>query len=208
MRNTIMRITFLCLSLISYQSIAQQQRKTITKKERTFLVQFLKETESDVFKSVKDLTAAQLNFKPALEKWSVADCVKHIAAAEKELWVMAQQTLKQSENPEKRAEIKFSDENLIKVVEDRSRKTKTFAALEPANSPYGTVAEALAGFKADREQLISFVNDTQVNLRNHVLVLPLGTYDAYQFILLISAHTNRHIQQIEEVKATIGFPKL
>lgn len=203
-----MRITFLCLSLISYQSIAQKQLKTIMKKERVFVVQFLKETESDVFKSVKGLTEAQLNFKPAPEKWSVADCVKHIAAAEKELWVMAQETLKQQENPEKRAEIKFGDEDLIKAVENRGHKTKTFAALEPANSPYKTGAEALIGFKADRERLISFVETTQVDLRNHVLILPLGTYDVYQFILLISAHTNRHIQQIEEVKAMISFPKL
>jgi hypothetical protein len=197
----------LCMSLISYQCIAQQQLKTMTATERTFVVQFLKETESDVFKSVKDLTQAQLNFKPAPEKWSVADCVKHIAASEKELWVMVQETLKQSENPDKRVEIKFSDKDLIKAVEDRSHKSTTFAALEPANSPYKTAAEALAGFKAERERLIAFVNTTQADLRNHVLMLPLGTYDAYQFVLLISAHTNRHVQQIEEVKAHVDFPK-
>lgn len=31
--------------------------------------------------------------------------------------------------------------------------------------------------------------------------------DAYQLILLISAHTNRHVQQINDVKADAGFPK-
>jgi hypothetical protein len=31
--------------------------------------------------------------------------------------------------------------------------------------------------------------------------------DAYQWLLFLSAHTERHTKQIEEVKATAGFPK-
>lgn len=206
MRKTIGNI-ILCFSLISSQGIAQQQNKNMTETERTFVIQFLKETESDVFKSVKNLTQAQLDFRATPEQWSVAECIKHIAASEKELWLMAQKTLNQSENPEKRSEIKFNDQDLIKLVEDRSHKSKTFAILEPANSPYKTLAEALAGFKLERRQLIAYVKNAQANLRNHILVSALGSYDAYQFILLISAHTNRHVQQIEEVKANVNFPK-
>ena len=111
---------------------------------------------------------------------------------------MAEPALTQPANPEKRVEIKFSDDDLIKAVEDRSRKSKTFAALEPANSPYTSVPEALAAFKSGRDKLIALVKATKTDLRNHVLVLPVGTYDSYQFILLIAAHSNRHTQQIEE----------
>jgi len=57
------------------------------------------------------------------------------------------------------------------------------------------------------KKLILFVKDTKKDLRNHVSVLPIGTYDAYQFILLNSAHSNRHIQQIEEVKIMMAFPR-
>ena len=32
-----------------------------------------------------------------------------------------------------------------------------------------------------------------------------GTLDAYQWSLLTAAHTNRHVQQIQEVKASAGF---
>jgi hypothetical protein len=35
----------------------------------------------------------------------------------------------------------------------------------------------------------------------------LGPLDAYQWILLISAHSERHTKQIEEVKADPNFPK-
>jgi len=193
------------LSLVAYTGNAQQNQ--LTPKEREDAIRFLKETEAGVFKSVKNLSETQLTYKPAADRWSVEDCVKHIAASEKELWAMAETSLKNAPNPEKRANIKVTDSALIKGVEDRSQKRKTFAALEPANSPYKTLDEALKAFKENREKLIAFVKTTDADLRDHVLELPMGTFDSYQFILLISGHTNRHTQQIEEVKADPGFPK-
>lgn len=190
-------------SVVFNQTTAQE--KTLTPQEREKAIQLLMQTEAGVFDAVKGLTEAQLNYKPAADKWSVAECVKHIAAAEKELWAMAEPALSQAPNPEKRSEIRFTDEDLIKAVEDRTHKSKTFAALEPANSPYKTVPEALAAFKVNREKLIALVKNTQIDLRNHVVVLPVGTYDSYQFILLIAAHSNRHTQQIQEVKANEGL---
>jgi uncharacterized damage-inducible protein DinB len=198
-------LLLVALSLLAYQGNAQQSQ--LTPKEREDAIRFLKETESMVFNAVKNLSKAQLTYKPAPNKWSVEECVKHIAAAEKELWAMTQTPLKQAPNPEKRVTLKFTDTALIKAVEDRSHKSKTFAALEPANSPYKTIDAALEAFKENREKLIAFVGSTNVDLRDHVLELPVGSYDAYQFILLISAHTNRHVQQLEEVKADPNFPK-
>lgn len=183
------------------------QQNELTAKERETATRLSLQTESEVFSAVKGLSQAQLNFKPAAGKWSVEECVKHIAAAEKTLWAMVEVSLQQPANPQKRASIQFTDEELIKAVEDRSHKSTTFAALEPANAPYHTTAEALAAFKENREKLIAFIKSTNQDLRNHVSVLPIGTYDAYQFVLLISAHSNRHVQQIEEVKTNINFPK-
>ncbi|RFZ84496.1 DinB family protein [Mucilaginibacter terrenus] len=210
------------LSTFFFQSNAQQKKTTknnamnisntttakeLTQVEREYALEFIKKTEADVFNAAKDLTEAQLTFKPAPDKWSVEDCLKHIAAAESNLWAMVDASLKQQANPEQRTGIKFTDEELIKAVENRSQKSKTFAALEPANSPDRSAAEALASFKKNREKLIAFVESTHEDLRNHVSVLPIGTYDAYQFILLIAAHTNRHTQQINEVKNDAGFPR-
>ncbi len=205
------------LSFSSYNSNARPKsrplpglrsgQRGLTKEERTFAIQFLKETESGVFNAVKDLNEAQLTFKPAAGKWSIEECVKHIAAAEETLWKMVEAGLTKPVNPEKRAALLFTDQQLIKAVEDRSKKSKTFAALEPAHSSYKTLAEALAAFKENREKRIRFIQNTKADLRNHVLITPIGTYDAYQFILLISAHSNRHTQQIEEVKASTDFPK-
>jgi hypothetical protein len=45
-------------------------------------------------------------------------------------------------------------------------------------------------------------------LRDHAIDSPLGKkLDAYQWVLFISAHSERHTKQINEVKADAGFPK-
>lgn len=78
----------------------------------------------------------------------------------------------------KRADIKVTDEDVIKKIEDRSTKVKTFAPLEPVNTPYKTLAEAWESFSANRDKLIEFVNTTNDDLRNHVAQLPVGVCDS------------------------------
>lgn len=179
----------------------------ITEKERKSASNLLKDTETGVFTAVKDLSDAQLKFKPSPDKWSIEECLKHIAISEKIIRGMIDDALKQPPNPEKRAEIKATDEQVVKNFEDRSSKLKTIEPLKPGNTPFKSATEALDSFKQDRDKLIDYVNHTQDDLRSHVLTLHVGTYDSYQVILLIGSHSNRHTQQIEELKADPGFPK-
>jgi hypothetical protein len=45
-------------------------------------------------------------------------------------------------------------------------------------------------------------------LRDHVVTLDkVGSFDCYQMVLFMAAHSYRHTQQIEEVKADPNFPK-
>jgi DinB superfamily len=179
----------------------------ITKKERKSAGNLLKDTETGVFIAVKGLSDAQLKFKPAPDKWSVEECLKHVAISEKMIRGMIDGALKQPTNPEKRAELKMTDEQIIKNIEDRSTKIKTMDPMKPENTPFKSATEALDSFKQDRDKLIDYVKHTQDDLRNHILALPIGTYDCYQLILLIGSHSDRHTQQIEEVKADPNFPK-
>lgn len=54
----------------------------ISDTERKFAIDLLLQTEAGVNNNVSGLSDAQLNFKPAPYKWSVADCMKHIAVTE------------------------------------------------------------------------------------------------------------------------------
>ena len=179
----------------------------LTKKERKFAKEHLKETKKDLLKTVEGLSPAQLTFRVDSSRWSVEDCIKHIAMAEMGLWKSIQDGLSQPPNPEKRSEIKMTDDQLVKAIQDRSAKFQAPEQLQPRNTPFKSAAEALSSFKESRNKLISYIDDTQEDLRNHVINFPVGVMDAYQLVLLISAHSNRHTQQIKEVMADPNFPK-
>ncbi len=182
----------------------------LSEKERNAAVNSLTETKNQLIESVKGLSGAQLKFKPAPDRWSVEDCLKHIAFAEMGLWQMCDGMLKQPANPDKRTEIKITDEDLVKKMQDRTNKVKTSAEMEPQNTPFKSAEEAMASFKENREKLINYMKTTQDDLRGRVTqqpMGPLGVVDSYQVVMMISAHSNRHTQQINEVKADPNFPK-
>ncbi len=193
---------FAAVMMISFT----QRDDSISKKEKKFATKFLKQSKDGVHDAIKGLSEAQLKFKPAAESWSVEECLKHIAITEQALWGMADANLKQAATPDKRTEVKMTDEDVIKKIEDRTTKVKTFDPMKPENTPYKSAAEAVESFNQNRDKLIAYVKSTNDDLRNHVLAMPFGSLDGYQFILFISAHTNRHVQQINEVKASPGFP--
>ncbi|MFT3683187.1 MAG: DinB family protein [Ferruginibacter sp.] len=179
----------------------------LTEKERQDAAKFLTETEDGVLNAAQGLTDAQLKYKPAADKWSVEDNLKHISMTEMMLWYITDSVIKSKANPEKRADIKMTDDDVKKNIEDRSHKVKTFAPLEPQNTPFKSAAEAIASFKENRGKLIEYIRTTGDELRNHVAQMPPGSFDCYQMVLFIGAHSNRHMQQINEVKADPGFPK-
>lgn len=199
------KILFSAVVLTAFAFIAPNN--PLTKKERKDAIELLKSTENDLLQEVKGLSEAQLKYKPAPDRWSVEECVIHIATTEQMLWEATDAGIKQPANPEKRSEIKMTDEQVVKGVEDRSTKRQTFDKLKPENSPFKTMNEALASLKTSREKLTDYVKSTSDDLRSHVLTMPFGSLDAYQMILFMAAHNGRHTLQIREVKADPGFPK-
>src|SRR3954464_923300 len=173
------------------------KNNSISDSERKTAVDLLQQTEQGVIDAVAGLSDAQLNFKPAPDKWSVLECVKHIAITEQGLWQMTNGAIQQAANPEKRSEIKATDEQVVQMIESRAQKVKTTPTLEPQNTPYKSLDEALESFKTNRAKLIEYVKSTNDDLHNHVVTFPPGSFDSYQMILFIGAHSNRHTQQIE-----------
>lgn len=179
----------------------------ITEDERAALVKQFEDTKANLLKDVNGLSDAQMKFKTAPDRWSVADCLEHIILAEKGLFEMEQNAVKQPANPDKRKDIKVKDEDLTKMLGDRSKKNKAPEMLQPKGT-FATSAEAIAAFTAQRDKIIDYVKTTNEDLRNHVADMPMGSpMDAYQILLLVAGHSGRHTKQLEEVKADPGFPK-
>jgi hypothetical protein len=179
----------------------------LSKKERKFAADHMKSTKAALQDAIKGLSETQLDFKPAADQWSVKECVFHIAVSEKNLWAMLEKSMKEPASPEKKKDLKVTDEQVIKMIESRDNKVKTFSPFEPQNTGYKSIDEAMSDFKTNRTAHIKYIKATSEDLRNHFVPMPFGLIDCYQLCLMISSHTTRHTKQLNEVKASAGFPK-
>lgn len=178
----------------------------LTAEELAQATAHLKKTSAWFIGSTAGLSEAQLSFKPGPTRWSVAEVAEHIAAAEDFLFGMIQtQVMKAPARPEP-ADLKAIDNFVLTAIADRTQKVQAPEPLIPSNR-FGSTEAAVNQFKTSRDKTIAFLNETK-DLRDHAIDSPLGKkLDAYQWLLFISAHSERHIKQIEEVKAAPNFPK-
>lgn len=191
------------ISLMPTKLFAQE----LSKEERTYLLDYLNKTKDDYIKSIKGLSDAQWHYKEDTSRWSVAECAEHIIKSEKMLrGYVLDSVLTSPVDPAKKAEVKVKTEDIAKMIEDRSKKFKTGGPLIPKDI-YATPAEALKSFEEERNKTIEYVKSTKDDLHGHVGKAPLGTLDAYQWLVFLTAHSARHIKQINEVETSTGYPK-
>jgi hypothetical protein len=198
------KILFVMVALLSMSF--NRADTSLTADERKYAIDLLKETQDNLLKKVKGLTAEQLNFKADTASWSVAECVEHIAISENNIFGFAQMGLKEAADPSKRAEVKMTDDAIVKMIADRSTKVKTQEAFKPTGK-FGSFDGTLTEFNTKRDNSINFIKTTSDDLRNHYNDFPFGKIDTYQTILFMAAHSRRHTDQIDEVMKNPNFPK-
>jgi hypothetical protein len=197
-------ILCLALSLIATTAGFAQ---TLTQGERDRALSELYVSRKQFLDSVAGLSEAQWNFKPAPAVWSIAQCAEHIAVSEDLLLNSLPKLMQSPAEPQKRAEVKGKDELVLKQTLDRSHKFQAPEMLVPKHR-WPNEAALVEHFKETRDHLLDYVRTTEDDLRDHFTQHPaFKTVDAYQFILLMSAHCQRHTLQLNEVKQAPGFPK-
>jgi uncharacterized damage-inducible protein DinB len=179
--------------------------QALTEADKDKGIHYLEQTRDGVADAVKGLSDAQLKFKPAPDRWSIAEVLEHIALVEDGIFQnVSEKVMKAPAGSANRDAAKI-DSLVLAALPDRSHKAKA----PPEFVPTGrwTAAEALAHFQQSRERTISFLQATP-DLREHAVDSPLGQpLDAYQWLLFMGGHSARHTKQIMEVKADPNFPK-
>ena len=205
-KSIVMRKLLSCCAILFLFAFASSDAP-ISKKERKTALSFAKETKQKLLKAVKGLSDEQLKWRLNDSSWSVADCVEHLAISEKFISDRAYNSLKEDANPARRAEMKNKDEDVITWVTNRGNKLKAPEPLRPTGQ-FGSTEEALKVFVERRDKNMEYLKSTQDDLRNHFVThSALGTIDAYQMLIYMIGHTERHTAQIEAIISSPGFPK-
>jgi hypothetical protein len=198
------------LAIFLLAAVAVSAAETLTKADRDKAVAELQGSRQAFLDATKGLSDAQWTFKPAPERWSVAECAQHIAMSENFIFgLVSEKIMKSPATPEKRDAVKGKDEMIVKILQDRSHKATAPEPIDPTKQPMAP-EESVKLFLNSRAHTIDYIKTTQDDLRDHFFDHPvpaIGTLDGYQWIMLISGHTRRHTAQLLEVKADPNFPK-
>jgi hypothetical protein len=180
--------------------------QSLTQADRDRALQYLESTKQGVLAATAGLSEAQWNFKPAPDRWSVAEVTEHIAAAED--FLMGMVTTQVMKAPARPAgeDVKAIDDMVVATLPNRSQKKQAPEPLKPTNR-YGSPAASLKHFTEARAQTEAFLK-THDDLRDHAIDSPMGKkLDGYEWVLFVAGHSERHTKQINEVKADPNFPK-
>ena len=191
----------IALFLLSFTITAER----LTDAEREKAVMKLTKTQEYLAKTVDGLSEAQLNFKSSPESWSIAECVEHLTISENTFSEMLKGTLGSTQDESMRANMTMTDDEIYAFISSRDKKVKTSEPFEPTGK-FGTYEETLNNLMVKRNEHIEFIKTSQDDFRNHFTELPFGTIDAYQIVLFMAGHTERHVKQMEEVKSDANFP--
>jgi uncharacterized damage-inducible protein DinB len=190
------------LLLLSTAALAQ----TLSQADKDKGLQYLQQTRDGVVAATKGLSDAQLKFKAAPDRWSIAEVLEHIALAEDFIFQnVTNHIMKAPAGPADRDTTKI-DAMLLAALPDRSQKKQAPGPLVPTGR--WTASESLDHFLKSRANTVEFLQSTP-DLRAHVssdnpFQQPL---DGYDWLLFIAGHSERHTKQILEVKADPNFPK-
>ncbi len=201
-------LTF-CLALTSALAQTSTSPATpLTAEERESLLKQFETTRDNFLKSIAGLSQKQWTFKPAPDRWSVAEVAEHITVSESTIMGLIQKQIMQSPAaPEKREQVKGKDQLILQRMPDRSHKAQAPEMLRPTGR-WAIEAELTKAFEDSRKANMEYIRTTNDDLRDHFFDHPVfGTLDGYQWLLLLSGHSARHTAQIEEVKADPNFPK-
>jgi hypothetical protein len=129
--------------------------------------------------------------------------VEHLVLSEEAIPQFATAGLRKSAP---KPETKIEDEKFIAMMKDRSKPAQAPEMLKPSGK-WTTTAALVSEFQVRRDKNLAWLRATQDELRSTYIKFSIGMVDTYQALLLVPAHTERHLAQIGEVKASADFPK-
>lgn len=182
---------FFALSFFVVSAFAQTSEA-----DKEFVIKYLTATHQNIVNTVNELSDEAWNYIPEAGGWSVANALEHILVTEGAFTEMAQGTIAQAEATN--TDLSGSDGMLIGNLANRGTKVTTAPQFEPSGR-WDSKADMLDALEESRNNLIEFISSNDANFRNYKASLPFGEVDIVQLLLVISAHSQRHTFQMQEV---------
>lgn len=166
------------------------------------LAALLWESRARFLGSFADVDEEDCRTSPAEGAWSILDCVEHIAAAET---VMLQRL--QNERRPRSKDLLNREQIFLERMGTRARKVDSPESGRPRGR-FASLEEARNRFELSRAAAIHFAEQNTEDLRATEVTHPhplVGDVSAYEMLIIMAKHAERHALQIEEIKTTLGL---
>ena len=163
---------------------------------------------------VDGLSDEQLNWKPDAKRWSIVQCLEHLAVTSRGFNGYFPQTIE-------RARVRWPTTSAVpyrptliggllikQVVPETTRKVPAPKVFRPSDS--SPIHDALGIFHQQQNKFLSFVRQSEgidynrARLRSPVT--PLMRYSLADAFVVTIVHEHRHLAQARRVRETPGFP--
>jgi uncharacterized damage-inducible protein DinB len=169
--------------------------------DRDKLLSLLRESRERFLGSLAGVHDEQSRRRPAEGCWSVLDCVEHVTGAEAFMLRLVQE----SRRP-RPAGAPNREEMFMQRMVDRSVKAESPRGGHPRGR-FANLQDARRQFELARQETIGFVEASTEDLRATEVTHPLPTFgqvSAYEMLIILAKHAERHALQIEEVRKAIA----
>jgi uncharacterized damage-inducible protein DinB len=173
----------------------------LTALERQRLTAHLEMTGSWLVSEVAHLSPRQLRFRPSPGVWTIMENLEHMVIAGPIYWQDFQKAMQSPPRAPSRPE---NDAEILWYGIDRTQRQKALAA-EAARNQLTDASAGIGSVQKLHFRILQYIRSSDSDLRAHVV--ERERCDAFQWLLLISAHEQRHILQIREIKTDPKFPK-
>jgi uncharacterized damage-inducible protein DinB len=163
------------------------------------IVKTLEKSREDLHSAVEGIAEAEARAKPAEGRWSILECVEHVATVERRFLDRLESAgrLESAIDPQREA-------GVLAMVTDRSQRRQAPQMVQPSGR-FASLAEALTDFDSARAQVIQFAQTRHGELRTlgaqHAI---FGRVTGYELMLIIAGHACRHAAQIREARAALA----
>jgi hypothetical protein len=168
--------------------------------EKATLLTRLEAGKRAMLEVLNGVTEDEAARNPASGRWSILQCLEHLAASEDYLFMQIL-AARSSEAPmvnEKREAL------ILSQSLDRTKAVESPQMARPVGR-FSTLAQALDHFLDARERTLRFVESCEADLRSRITTHPIvGTVNCYENLLTIAMHPLRHAKQIDECKSALS----
>lgn len=205
MKKYVSTITLMLVWIIG-SSFSTLKEGDLTKEDRKYVINYLKQSQKELFSRIKDLSEEQWTFKATETTWSPAEICEHIFKTEGTLVKRADAMDTTEWKPQSEDYVVEKVDFIIDFLQNRERKFTAPEHIQPEGQ-FVSAKAFISDFKQKRGETITYVNDVEKPLKGYYKDFgPLGEISGYHWLVFISAHTQRHIKQLDEVLENPDFP--